>query len=125
MEIADLITPRSVVAQLRATNKKQALQELAKRAAALTGTPERAIYDVLIERERLGTTGIGAGQPMSVDDEVRVRTEKLMEDKKVPYAKALKQVLASDTQLARRYHAAHRRQASENTGTEAAAGITA
>ena len=61
MEIADLITPRSVVAQLRATNKKQALQELAKRAAALTGTPERAIYDVLIERERLGTTGIGMG----------------------------------------------------------------
>jgi PTS system nitrogen regulatory IIA component len=52
MEIADLITPRSVIAQLRATNKKQALQELAKRAAALTGAPERTIYDVLIERER-------------------------------------------------------------------------
>ena len=61
MEIADLITPRSVIAQLRATNKKQALQELAKRAAALTGAPERTIYDVLIERERLGTTGIGMG----------------------------------------------------------------
>jgi PTS system nitrogen regulatory IIA component len=37
------------------------LQELAKRAAALTGLPERAIFDVLIERERLGTTGIGMG----------------------------------------------------------------
>jgi nitrogen PTS system EIIA component len=61
MEIADLITPRSVVAQLRATNKKQALQELAKRAAALTGIQERTIYDVLIERERLGSTGIGMG----------------------------------------------------------------
>jgi nitrogen PTS system EIIA component len=61
MEIADLITPRSVVAQLRATNKKQALQELAKRAAAMTGIPERTIYDVLIERERLGSTGIGRG----------------------------------------------------------------
>ena len=61
MEIADLITPRSVVAQLRATNKKQALQELAKRAAALTGVQERTIYDVLIERERLGSTGIGMG----------------------------------------------------------------
>jgi PTS system nitrogen regulatory IIA component len=60
MEIADLITPGSVVAQLRVSNKKQALQELAKRAA-LTGTPERTIYDVLIERERLGTTGIGMG----------------------------------------------------------------
>jgi nitrogen PTS system EIIA component len=61
MEIGDLITPRSVVAQLRATNKKQALQELAKRAAAMTGIPERTIYDVLIERERLGSTGIGRG----------------------------------------------------------------
>src|SRR6516165_6737987 len=61
MEIADLITPRSVVAQLRAANKKQALLELAKRAAAMTGIQERMIYDVLIERERLGSTGIGMG----------------------------------------------------------------
>jgi PTS system nitrogen regulatory IIA component len=61
MEIADLITPSSVVAQLRAANKKQALTELARRAAVTTGTHERAIYDVLIERERLGTTGIGTG----------------------------------------------------------------
>ena len=61
MEIADLITPRSVIPQLRATNKKQALLELAKRAAAMTGIHERTIFDVLIERERLGTTGIGMG----------------------------------------------------------------
>ena len=61
MEIDDLITPRSVVAQLRATNKKQVLQELAKRGAAMTGIHERTIYDVLIERERLGSTGIGMG----------------------------------------------------------------
>jgi nitrogen PTS system EIIA component len=61
MEIADLITPQSVVAQLRAANKKQALQEVAKRAAVLTGIAERTIYDILIERERLGTTGIGMG----------------------------------------------------------------
>lgn len=61
MDIADLITPLSVVAQLRAANKKSALQELAKRAAALTGQAERTIYDVLLERERLGSTGIGMG----------------------------------------------------------------
>ncbi|MGH7048629.1 MAG: PTS IIA-like nitrogen regulatory protein PtsN [Stellaceae bacterium] len=61
MEIADLLTPREVVAQLRAANKRQALQELAKRAATLTGVSERVIYDVLVERERLGTTGIGMG----------------------------------------------------------------
>jgi len=61
MEIADLITPRSVIAQLRATTKKQVLQELAKRAGAITGIHERSIYDVLLERERLGSTGIGMG----------------------------------------------------------------
>src|SRR5690349_9097099 len=61
MDIAELITPRSVVAQLRAGNKKAALQELAKRAAAITGLQEREIFDVLLERERLGSTGIGMG----------------------------------------------------------------
>src|SRR5215471_15975699 len=61
MEINDLITPRSVIAQLRATNKKQVLQELAKRGSAMTGIHERTIYDVLTERERLGSTGIGMG----------------------------------------------------------------
>lgn len=61
MEIVDLITPKSVIANLRATSKKQALQELARFAAGLTGEQERAIFEVLLERERLGTTGVGAG----------------------------------------------------------------
>jgi len=61
MEIVDLITPKSVIANLRVTSKKQALQELARFAAGLTGEQERAIFEVLLERERLGTTGVGAG----------------------------------------------------------------
>ncbi|MEE9479260.1 MAG: PTS IIA-like nitrogen regulatory protein PtsN [Kiloniellales bacterium] len=61
MEIADLITPQGVVPKLRVTSKKQALQDLARRAADITGQPERAIFEVLIERERLGTTGVGNG----------------------------------------------------------------
>ncbi len=61
MDIVDLLTPRGVIAQLRATSKKQVLQELARRAAAMADIPERRIYDVLAERERLGTTGIGSG----------------------------------------------------------------
>lgn len=61
MDIADLIQPEGVFAKLRVTSKKQALQELAKRAADLTGQPERAIFEVLVERERLGTTGVGSG----------------------------------------------------------------
>lgn len=61
MEIVDLIGAKGVVANLRVTSKKQALQELAKRAADVTQQPERAIFEVLIERERLGTTGVGNG----------------------------------------------------------------
>ena len=61
MELAELIGPDAIVADLRATNKKQALQELSERAAKLTGLHERQIFDVLLERERLGTTGVGNG----------------------------------------------------------------
>ena len=61
MEMTDLFDPGSVVTNQRVTSKKQALQELAKRAAELTAQPEWAIFEVLIERERLGTTGVGNG----------------------------------------------------------------
>jgi nitrogen PTS system EIIA component len=61
MSIADLITPQSVIAKLSVTTKKQALQELSRRAAALLDLPDRRIFDVLLERERLGTTGVGMG----------------------------------------------------------------
>src|SRR5580658_4116735 len=61
LEIGDLVTPRGVIAQLRAPTKRQVLQELARRAAAMTGLADKRIYDALAERERLGTTGIGNG----------------------------------------------------------------
>jgi PTS system nitrogen regulatory IIA component len=61
MEIGDLLGPDSVLAKLRVGGKKQALQELAKRAAAVTHLSERQIFDVILERERLGTTGVGGG----------------------------------------------------------------
>jgi PTS system nitrogen regulatory IIA component len=60
-DIADLVTPRGVIAQLRAPTKRQVLQELARRAATVTGLADKRIYDALAERERLGTTGIGTG----------------------------------------------------------------
>ena len=61
MDISDLLTPDSVIANLRATSKKQVLQELARRAAHLVGLHERRVFDVLVERERLGSTGVGMG----------------------------------------------------------------
>lgn len=61
MEIVDLLSGDSIVPNLKASSKKQTLQELAKLAAVVTGAEERAIFDVLLERERLGTTGVGSG----------------------------------------------------------------
>ena len=61
MDAALLQAPAAVVANLKATSKKQALQELARHAAKLTGLDERRIFDVLLERERLGSTGLGNG----------------------------------------------------------------
>jgi PTS system nitrogen regulatory IIA component len=61
MALSDLLTPDSVLANLKATGKKQVLQELSERAARISGLPEREIFDALLQRERLGSTGVGAG----------------------------------------------------------------
>ena len=61
MEIRDLLSSDSVIANLRVTSKKQALQELASAVSRLTDLDERAVFDVLMEREKLGTTGVGNG----------------------------------------------------------------
>jgi PTS system nitrogen regulatory IIA component len=61
MLLTDLVAPQAVVPALRVNNKKQALQELASRAAAMSGRSEREVFEVLSQRERLGSTGIGSG----------------------------------------------------------------
>lgn len=61
MRLSELITPQAVLPSVRVNSKKQVLQDLAKKASDLTGQPERAIFEVLVERERLGTTGVGHG----------------------------------------------------------------
>ena len=60
-DLSDLVTQAGVVAALKAQGKKQLLQELSQRAAQITGLPERTIFETLLERERLGTTGVGHG----------------------------------------------------------------
>ena len=45
----------------RSNGKKQAIQELAARAARLTGQSERLIFETLMQREKLGSTGVGNG----------------------------------------------------------------
>lgn len=61
MDLGDLISPDGVVPSLKAKSKKQVLQELAAHAARLTGLAERDVFDTLLQRERLGSTGVGHG----------------------------------------------------------------
>ncbi|MGD9804728.1 MAG: PTS IIA-like nitrogen regulatory protein PtsN [Hyphomicrobiaceae bacterium] len=61
MDLGDLLKPEGVFASVRAKNKKQALRELASRAAQITGLDERQIFDTLLQRERLGSTAVGRG----------------------------------------------------------------
>jgi len=61
MEIRDILQPEAVVCGLKAPNKKQALQELSRLAATITAVNEKRIFETLVERERLGTTGVGNG----------------------------------------------------------------
>ena len=61
MEITDLIAPDRVIVGFKASSKSHLLAELARRAAAETGLPQKQIDDVLEARESLGSTGVGSG----------------------------------------------------------------
>lgn len=60
MKIIDLLAPDCINANLQATNKRGVLEELAK---PLVPGPEglslQNVMEVLLDRERLGSTGIG------------------------------------------------------------------
>lgn len=61
MPLLDFLSPDAVAPALRASSKKQALHEIADQASRLVGRDEREIFDTLLQRERLGSTGIGEG----------------------------------------------------------------
>lgn len=59
MPLSDLLTPAAILPTLRANNKKQALHDIAERAAEISGLDAREIFDALMQRERLGSTAVG------------------------------------------------------------------
>ncbi|WP_311030411.1 PTS IIA-like nitrogen regulatory protein PtsN [Mesorhizobium koreense] len=61
MDLSDLIEVSAIMPALKANSKKQALQLLAEKAARITGLPEREIFDTVLRREKLGSTGVGNG----------------------------------------------------------------
>lgn len=61
MDLSDLLVIDAILPRLKTANKKQALQEMAAKAAALTGRDDRDIFETLMQREKLGSTGVGHG----------------------------------------------------------------
>ena len=61
MNIADIMTEKNIFIGSESNSKREFLQELSSRAAELTGLDERTIFDTLLERENLGSTGFGGG----------------------------------------------------------------
>lgn len=61
MDLSDLLAPGGIFPSFEAESKKQVLLDLASRAAEITGLDARTVYDTLLQRERLGSTGLGRG----------------------------------------------------------------
>lgn len=61
MDLSDLVTQKAILPALRAGSKKQMMQLLSEKAAEITGIGERDIFDTIMQREKLGSTGVGNG----------------------------------------------------------------
>ncbi|MHA7872145.1 MAG: PTS sugar transporter subunit IIA [Hyphococcus sp.] len=61
MGLDDLLSPRGVIHNLRVRCKREALQALAERAGDLVGMDSETILATLMDREQLGSTGVGEG----------------------------------------------------------------
>lgn len=61
MDLGDLLAGDAIISGLKADDKRQLLQALADKAAAQTGLGSHDIFNALLQRERLGSTGLGSG----------------------------------------------------------------
>src|SRR6056297_57988 len=62
MKISELLNPQAIISELSATDKKEVLAELTDTLVALVPELDRSrVLEVLHEREKLGSTGIGDG----------------------------------------------------------------
>lgn len=61
MSLTALLTADAIIPSLRAASKKALLHDLCDRAGAAYGLPARDVFDAVLQRERLGSTGVGRG----------------------------------------------------------------
>jgi nitrogen PTS system EIIA component len=61
MKILDVLRKETILADMKARDKKGVLEELVTPVARVAGVDHEHLVRVLMERERLGSTGIGDG----------------------------------------------------------------
>ena len=61
MNLAEIIDSRAVLPLVKAQNKKQLLQELSQALGGVVAVDHRIIFETLLTREKLGSTGLGQG----------------------------------------------------------------
>lgn len=61
MDISDLLSAGSIILRGGASSKRQALQAVAEAASTALGLDVAEALEALLEREALGSTGLGAG----------------------------------------------------------------
>ncbi|MBL42847.1 MAG: PTS IIA-like nitrogen-regulatory protein PtsN [Rhodospirillaceae bacterium] len=61
MEINKILSSETIISDLKVSGKKHLFQELSQKASQIVGVKDRVILTTLLDREKLGTTGIGQG----------------------------------------------------------------
>ena len=61
MDLGEILDKDAIFVDLKVSSKKQLLQALSERAAVLTDLSARAVFDTILQREKLGSTGVGNG----------------------------------------------------------------
>ena len=61
MNLAEIIDSRAILPAVKAQNKKQLLQELSQSLGGIVAVDHRIIFETLLTREKLGSTGLGQG----------------------------------------------------------------
>src|SRR5262249_61730321 len=61
MKISDFLSPADVMIDVRANDKSRLLRELSDKAAARAGLKEEEVFEQIVKREALGSTGVGNG----------------------------------------------------------------
>ena len=61
MRMQDFLKREAIIDDLQARTKEGILEELVVPVAQIAGVDQQELVRVLMERERIGTTGIGSG----------------------------------------------------------------